>query len=976
MQFSNNIMIDTNTNNNASFLSKVSDYLIDNYSENLSELCIVFPNRRAGLFLKNLLADKLRKTFWSPKVFSIEDFMCEIANKKITENIRLLIELYAVHKNIEKENAKSFDEFIRWGQMLLNDFNEVDLYLVNANDLFGYLSESKAISLWNTDEKPLTAYQIKYLHLYKSLASYYKEFTNQLASKNIAYQGMVYRFVAENIENIDLTKKWHKIIFVGFNALTTSEEKIIKKLIQLEKAEILWDADKYYAENNMQEAGTLIRKNIKSIGTKDFNWLSDDFKNSIKEINIIGAVNGISQAKVAGNIIKEKFSTLVSDAKLSLKTALVLVDENLLLPVLYSLPPEVVQLNITMGFPLKNAPVYTFFDNIFAMHENAKRFNKPEFSDKQSFYFKDLIKLFAHPNILSLFNANEEHIVETIIARNKVFWQQEEILALIPENKSDIKENFKKLLSNWNVQPNISFECMANFIAMLQKSIISEKKQVETEEIDFKVDIELSYLFAFSKLINNLQCSLSSIADVVELKTLHSLFSQTVSLTKLPFYGEPLKGLQLMGLLETRTLDFDNLIILSVNEGLLPSGKTSNSLIPVDIKRQFNLATYNDHDSIYAYHFYRLLQRAKNVYLLYNTETDDFGKGERSRFINQIIDELPKYNSNIKISESIVSSLPEKQLIDYTISIKKNEFVYNMLKKMANNGMSPSAINAYRNCKLKFYFLYLLKLKETESVQEKIDAITLGNIIHEALHVLYKPYINRIIEKAHLEVMLKEAESIIKQAFLNAKFSIDEINFGKNHLIFKVAIKLISNFIHQEIKYIDDLKKDNNILTLMVLEKDMYKQINILVNKEENIIIKLKGKADRIDSIANTLRIIDYKTGYFDKKEVLIKDWEDLINKPFMDKSFQLLFYAYLAKDDYNNSIQSGIISFRNIKEGFHYLITPENTKNINNIDFNYFENVLQQILTEMFDKNIPFNPTEEIERCTYCPFAMICNRA
>jgi len=966
-------MIDIKINNVPSFLSKVSDYLIDKYPENLSELCIVFPNRRAGLFLKNLLADKLRKTFWSPMVFSIEDFICEIADKKIAENIRLLIELYDVHKRVEKENAKSFDEFIKWGQMLLNDFNEVDLYLVNADDLFGYLSESKAISLWNTDGKPLTEYQLKYLHLYKSLASYYKEFTNQLASKNIAYQGMVYRFVAENI---DLAEKWHKIIFVGFNALTASEEKIIKKLIHLNKAEILWDADKYFVENELQEAGTLIRKNKKTIGEKEFKWISDDFKNTAKEINIIGAVNGISQAKIAGNILKEILPTIVKDTKLSLKTAVVLVDENLLLPVLYSLPSEVAQLNITMGFPLKNAPVYSFFDNVFTMHENAKRLSRSEFSDKQSFYFKDLIKLFTHPYIINLFNANEEHIVETIIARNKVFWQQEDILALIPENKLNIKENFKELLSNWNAQPYRSFECIANFIALLQKNIITSKKQIDTEEIDFKVDIELAYLFAFSKLINNLQFSLSSIADVVELKTLHSLYTQTVSLTKLPFYGEPLKGLQIMGLLETRTLDFDNLIILSVNEGLLPSGKTSNSLIPIDIKRQFNLATYKDHDSIYAYHFYRLLQRAKNVYLLYNTETDDFGKGERSRFVNQIIFELPKYNSNIKISESIVSCLPEKQLIDYSISIKKEAFVYNMLKEMAIYGMSPSAINAYRNCKLKFYFRYLLKLKETESVQEKIDAVTLGNIMHEALHILYKPFTNKVIEKSHIEAMLKEAEIIIRQAFINAKFSTDEINFGKNHLIYKVAIKLINNFLHQEMKYIDDLKNGNTFLTLLELEKDMDKQINIPINEEENIIIKLKGKADRIDSIANTLRIIDYKTGYFNKKEVLIKDWEDLIDKPLMDKCFQLMFYAYLAQGEYEKPMQSGIISFRMLSEGFLHVKTLENNNHLSDTDFTYFETILKLILTEMFDKNIPFDQTEEIERCVYCPFAMICNRA
>ncbi len=966
-------MTDINTNNTPSFLSKVSDHILEKYAENLSDLCIVFPNRRAGLFLKNHLSDKLKKAFWSPTVFSIEDFICEIADRKIAENIRLIIELYDVHKKVEKEKAKSFDEFIRWGQVLLSDFNEVDLYLVNADDLFGYLSESKAISLWNTDGKPLTEYQLKYLHLYKSLASYYKELYLQLNAKNIAYQGMVYRYVAENIDNIDLTKKWHKILFVGFNALTASEEKIIKKLIQLDKAEILWDADKYYIENEIQEAGTLIRKNRKTIGGKEFNWLSDDFKNSEKEINIIGAVNGISQVKVAGNIIKNILPIDYKDTKQSLKTAIVLVDENLLIPLLHSLPAEVAQLNITMGYPLKHAAVYSFFDNLFALHENAKRLSKPEFSMNQSFYFKDVVKLFAHPYMLNLLSGSKENIVESIIKKNKVFWNKEEILLLIPENNLDVKDSFKELLGDWNAQPYNSFECMVKFIALLQKKLVEENEVHDAEKNDFHTNIELEYLYVFSKLINNLQFSLSSIAADIELKTLHTLFNQGVNLTKLPFYGEPLKGLQVMGLLETRTLDFDNLIMLSVNEGLLPSGKTNNSLIPFDIKRNFNLATYKDHDSIYAYHFYRLLQRAKKVYLLYNTEMDDFGKGERSRFINQIVYELPKYNNNVKINESIVSSLPEKNIVDYSISIQKSESVYAMLKEMAIGGMSPSAINAYRSCKLKFYFRYLLKLKEIDDVQEKIDAVTLGNIMHESLAELYKPYINKVINKEHIEAIKKDVETMIRQAFLNY-FHADEINYGKNYLIFKVAIKLINNFLEKEMILLDAFKSENTFLTILALEKAFEKEMNLIVN-DEKIIINLYGKADRIDSTPNAIRIIDYKTGFFDKREVNIKDWNDLIDKPAMDKCFQLLFYAYLAQGIYDKSIQSGIIGFKKLSEGFVSVTTETKDEFLSDTDLKSFETIMQQIFSEMFDKNIPFSQTEDVERCAFCPFTTICNK-
>ncbi len=807
------------------FLSKVSDHIIEKYANRLNELCIVFPNRRAGLFLKKNLADKLQRAFWSPTILSIEDFICQLADRKISDNIRLLIELYQVHKKVEKGNARTFDEFLKWGEVLLSDFNEVDLYLVNAGDLFGYLSESKAISLWNTNGQPLTEYQLKYLKLYKSLATYYKELSLQLEEKKIAYQGMVYRHVAENIDNIKINENWYKIIFVGFNALTPSEEKIIKKLTQSDKAEVLWDADRYYFDSELQEAGSLLRQNLKTIALKEFNWLSSDYQNSIKDINIIGAVNSVSQVKIAGNIIKDLLPNIVNHSVESLKTAIVLVDENLLIPLLYSLPSEVSQLNITMGYPLRNTPIFSFFDIVFTLHENAKRLGQTGLVDKTGFYFKDLVKLFAHPYMIGFLIESPQSIIETIVSRNKVFWNKQDILSLIADDKKELEDIFNDLLGDWIVRPYESFQCMARFVALLQKNMVEEIENKNNHESDFTFNVELECLFSFSRMIDNLQFSLNSISAQIELKTLHSLFNQCVSISKLPFYGEPLKGLQVMGLLETRTLDFDNLIMLSVNEGLLPSGKTGNSLIPFDIKREFNLATYKDHDSIFAYHFYRLLQRAKNIYLIYNTQTDEFGKGERSRFISQILYELPRYNPKISISESIVSALPEKQSADYSISIAKNDHILSSLFVIAKDGFSPSAINNYRSCKLKFYFQNLLKIKEVDSVMENIDAVALGIIMHHALQKLYEPYVNKIINKPDYEKIQEKVEEAVLDAFLFADFSNNEINYGKNHLIFKVAIKLINNYLQHEINLIEGLKKQNAFLSLQAVEKSLNKEI-------------------------------------------------------------------------------------------------------------------------------------------------------
>jgi hypothetical protein len=966
-------MSDNNSVKHVAFLSKVTDFILDNYSGNIGELCVVFPNRRAGLFLKSTISSKLQKAFWSPAVYGIEDFICELAGKKITDNIRLLIELYDVHKRIEGKNSRSFDEFLNWGQILLADFNDVDLCLVNPDDLFGYLSESKAISLWNTDGKPLTEHQQKYLNSYRLLAEYYRQFSKKISSEHLAYQGMVYRYVAENIDIENVSGRWNRIIFAGFNALTAAEETIIKKLVDSGKADILWDTDKYYMQNELQEAGTIIRRNQKSIAAKDFKWLSEDYLTIPKNIQVIGAVNGISQAKVVGNIIKDFFAKDLNDPEQLLKTAIVLLDENLLLPLLYSLPSGVSQLNITMGYPLKHSSAYNFFDNLFELHRNVKRLGESSYSGKQGFYFKDVLKLFTHPYMMKIFDGNKESIANIILKKNKVFWYRTELLALFPVEQKEAAEVFKELLADWNSQPFSCFEHMKHFIAFVHKTITEEHQGNEKMISDFQLSIELEYLYVFTKIINNLEYSVKTLEGEAELKTLHNLFKQIVGASKLPFYGEPLRGLQLMGLLETRTLDFENLILLSANEGHLPSGKSSSSLIPYDIKQIFKMATYKDNDSVYAYHFYRLLQRAKNVYLLYNTEVDDLGKGERSRFVNQMINELPGYNNKVTITERIVSGIPEKHNIDYTISIAKDDIVYPMLKEAAVKGLSPSAINTYRNCKLRFYFQNIIRLKEMEDVMEKIDAATLGNIIHESLAELYEPYVNTVITSEIIEKLAKNSEDAVRKAFLNY-FKSDEISYGKNYLIYKVALKLIGRFFSKEKESIEALQLENKSLKILALETNIEKEIKLTVNNDI-ICIKLHGKADRIDCTEEVVRIIDYKTGYFDSKDLMIKQWNDLTNKPTMDKCFQLLFYSYLAEEKYDKTILAGIISFKKLSEGF--VVVRDVSKEEHSAD-NYlksFDFIVRQILTDMFERAVPFDQTDDYERCELCPYNLICHR-
>jgi len=955
---------------NSSFLDKLTDYIAENHSEQLDRLCVVFPGRRAGLYLKKKLSAKLKKACWSPLVFSIEDFICELAGLKITDNIRLLTILYQCIKKSEKPEFKSFGDFLKWGPVLLNDFNDIDLYLVNAEEIFSYLSESKAISLWNIDGEPLTVYQMKYLKLFNSLSSYYRLFNKELNEKNQAYQGMVYRYIAENIDQYIHNKKWERILFAGFNAMTPSEEIIIQKLVQHRKAEVFWDADNYYMENDMHEAGKIIKKNFKALGIDKFNWLSDNFKNSNKEIQILGAVNNTGQVKIAGNILKANISELVENEQSLLNTAVVLVDENLLIPLLNSIPEEIPQLNITMGYPLINSLLFSLIDSLFILHEHTKNTSQELFTNTADFYFKDLIRVLTHPYLIRFIGVDESAIVDKITKSNKVFWNKEEVFKIIPLLNADNYSIIQSLFDDWNSEHFVIIEILCDFIISIQSKLLEENNDNNPTDNVFR-KIEVEFVNEFSKIISNMKISFEEISEKLDLKTLHLLFRQVVKQTRLPFYGEPLKGLQIMGLLETRALDFEKLVVLSVNEGLLPSEKSNNSLIPYDIKRNFKMGTHKEQDAVYAYHFYRLLQRADKIYLLYNTEIDDFGKGEKSRFIKQLMYELPVYNKNIKITNEFVYAFPEKSEVNYSIYINKTETIQILLRKYAESGLSPSAINTYRNCKLKFYFNHILKLKENKEILESVDAVTLGNIIHGSLQEMYKNLEGNKLSQQHIDIFLKNSENILKKQFTEIMKN-NEYQYGKNHLIFKVAYKLVNKFLNKEKDFIKELNDKHQELTIVSIENYQYKVVDIHVH-DEIIRVKLKGKADRLDSFGNALRIIDYKTGMVEKKEITLKNIEDLVSKPEMNIAFQLLFYAYLIENKADKAVHSGMINFRSLSKGFQPLKYIDEI--ISESLLKEFDILLKKIVTELYDKQVPFDQTGDIEVCSYCSYKMICNR-
>ena len=896
---------------------------------NLSELTFILPSKRAGLFLKHQIAQVTNETIFSPKVISIETFVEELSGLKTTSNTELLFEFYNVYsQNTKKEDTDPFETFSKWAQILLQDFNEIDRYLIPQKNIFDYLSDIQDLKHWSLEINQ-TEFIKKYLSFWHQLHNYYSKFTEQLLSKNIGYQGLVYRKASENIKTYIQNNLKTNHIFLGFNALNSAEETIIQTLLENKLAKIYWDIDAVFINNPKHDAGLFTRQHKTSwnyFKNNPFNWVTENYATE-KNIHIYGLPKNISQAKYIGtllNNIKEKQGNLNN-------TAVVLGDENLLIPVLNSFPNNIDALNITMGFSLKSIPLASLFEQLFQIHK----------SKSTSFYYKDVITVLSHQFIKPLFYINgldyASEIIDTINKNNIIYLNAQRL-----KNIADIPNNIIDLLfTNWDTS-------IAIVLANCSQLIFQIKNKLDLDKQANLLSLE--YLFRFNTLFNELTRLNSEYNHIKDVSTLHGVYKELLSSETLDFQGEPLQGLQVMGMLESRVLDFETVIISSVNEGILPSGKSNNSFIPFDVKIENKLPTYKEKDAVYTYHFYRLLQRAKNVYILYNTEIDVLTGGEKSRFITQL--ELENIH---KISHQIIT--PKVPIIESSVNeIKKTLDVIDRLKVIAEKGFSPSSLSSYIRNPTDFYYQKILKINEFDDAEETIAANTLGTVVHNTLEDFYKPLIGHFLTVEIIKKLKSKIEEKVTYHFKN-EYKEGDITKGKNLIIFEIAKRYVLNFLNLEIQ---DLKAGNSI-KIIAIESENKIQINI---PELDFPIHLTGKIDRVDEYNGITRIIDYKTGKVEPGKVEITDWETITTDyDKYSKSFQVLCYAYMMQKSGTIKLpaEAGIISFKNLSAGFmkfgkkesafsrnkEQLVIEDTLKN--------FTSELKNLILEICNIDIPF---------------------
>ena len=955
-----------------SFIRQCVDEILNEPSKDYSEQMIVFPTRRACLFFKKEFSKAITKPLWAPKVISINEFMEDFSGLIIPDRLSLIFELFEVYKTFFKE--EEFDDFYPWGQMLLNDFDEIDRSMINAHALFNHITDIKKIEgdfaldesdllevqkFWNEisgTEKDTSILKKEFLKIWDALNPIYKQFRKRLLDKKNGYEGLAFRLIAE--EKLMLNIPYSKIIFAGFYAPSRAEQQVILQLQKKGQAIVWADADSYYTDQVSQEAGKFFRK--KGIWDENLKWKANHFADTEKNIEITGVPLQYGQSRSLGKKLEDIYLNSPADIE---NTAVVLPDENMLFPILYAIPGQIERINVTMGYPLRNTPLYHLFTSMLYLLKNART----EKDNNISYYYKDVNRIIRHPYIMQL------HPKKCLQFLKKM--QDEGLIRVSSKDLNEIitEEPFSILFSKEAVTDIAGY--FLHLISFLANTGIKEKKLKLSE-------IEKEYFFHFFTLTQRLSDLLKGANYKANIHLYQNLLLEIIDSSRIPFSGEPLNGLQIMGFLETRVLDFENLLIPSMNEGALPPASKKHSYIPYSIRKAYGLATFEDHDAIYSYHFYRLLQRAKNIYLYYDTEVKSLSGGEKSRYLLQLKYELSQKFTNIKFSEKLQST-SINTYPDETITIQKDQAVMDILEKYYENieeekeedkekeekkegiaeeakknqrSFSSTALNTYISCSLQFYFKYIAGIKEFEEVDEVIAAKHFGSIFHKAMEYFYQDQNEISIE--FLEEQKEKLPHIINKAFKDILKGHDH-ETGKNLLVKSILTELIKRLIDNEIKEAP--------FQMMYQEKKIL--IPYMIGHSQRPIM-LNGAIDRIDKKNDIYRILDYKTG---KVKIGKTDISEFFVNADHKISLQAYFYGLLLKNEMAiDKIQIGIYP---VKKPADRIVYFNDGEPIPDYQFESFEEGLKKLFNELYNPSIPFKQTEDRDKCTYCPYKVYCSR-
>ncbi len=969
-------MNNSKTNN---FLHDLALRIIADYSGDFSKLKVVLPSKRSVVFFRYFLGNSIEKSSWAPEIITISEWISELTTYEEMDKTTLLFELFQVVKDYLKKDDPiadfyhhftnlKFDNFYPFGETLLSDFNEMDAYHIDHNDLFRILKEHAELEsvfdylsteqieaiqeFWRGFSKDnLSKEQKGFIELWKFLPGLYEQFRNHLIKKGKVYGGLNYKLAVDGIieNNIEFDTET-EYIFAGFNALNSCEISLLSALQDEANVSFYWDADEMYIEKKEHEAGFFIRELINKFPDKaDKHHFPNYINREGREpyIHLIGTSSIELQSKAMSDILS-------SNPKMqdTISTAIVLSDESFLFPVLYALPDSTQHLNVTMGYPISDSSLYSFVNMYFTMFKNL------ETESLKGLKTIDILKIFRNPFIEKCFDLRKT--IKEIAKEKKKVLSPINLSKKLNNNSindDSLKELFKPCKSG-----NDAINQLAEFFNSLLAS--------ENDITNILTDFEKEFFYYIYTYINELHALLTNAKEQINLKSAARIIQRGLQGLRVPFTGEPIAGMQIMGVLETRTLDFENLFIIGLNEGIWPKISTAPTLIPESIRRGFGLTTIQHQDSIYAYYFYRLLHRSENVYLLYNNVIGDGQGKEKSRFITQLKELHPEL-----IASDTTRQLPLYNTIDHDITIERTPEIQAELMSYGKKRLSASAINDYLSCSLKFYFKKILKLSEPESDFEALGPREIGNLLHHAMEYIYEPYKTKIVKDDDIKKIKSNISKYIHEAFSNEYLNDRRREYqldGEDKIIYHLVETYINKVLNHDLKRVP--------FTVIDTEVCVSREINIPISDGKEESIRIKGIIDRVDEKAGNYYLIDYKTG----SDV---DHAYSINKIFSKESsskkkpkaiLQMMLYSYLYMEQQpTKNITPLLYTIRSLKTDS--IIIGKNEVSFTPNDENelmaeYLEE-LKPLINEILFSITPFSKTEDNNQCIYCPYTNICGR-
>jgi hypothetical protein len=913
--------------NTMSFLRQLSQAILKREDISLRDTLIVLPNKRARRMLQKELAASLTQPCFSPTIFSIDEFIRKLSAYTLCDDIDLLHILFKAYRQFEHAQSEKLSGFLSWAETFIHDISEIDMQLADASKIFGNLSDIKELEMVFGREK-LTASQQRYLQFYATLHNLYTQFNSFLDEEKLAYEGKIYKDTAENILRYAQKFSFKRYVFAGFQTLSPSEMEIVRYYHQEHQAELYFDIDEFYRENYTPFISILQNK----LKIKELEWIHTDYASIPKQIRIVGASKSMNQIFYA----IEQLNRIEQEEGNLNDTVLVFADEKLLTPFIHCY--DCGKANLTMGYPLAATPAYALLSILLETARNCQRFQSMQ-QGEFLYYHRDVFSFFRNPLIINyLFpnsKANKQFLKE-LTDLNSIFFPR--------QNLDFFGYSFPKLSGN----PVEILEEIHNFFTQLA----TQSAKDTAKHFDH---------YCLGILCDKLQQAHNYIREfdtqLIDLESSIFILDKLIQRVSIPLKGSPSEGLQIMGLLETRTLDFKNIIMLSVNEGTLPAGRSSNSLILHEVKRYYGLPTYQEKDTVYGYHFFRLLQRAEQIHLLYNTDSST-ALAEKSRFLKQLDFEVKAQRlNNIDIQEFVLPTHINTGCSSPAISIRKDE---TMLQQLREKEYSYSHLNDYLNCPLQFYLKHIAHIEPADDISESVEQKLIGDAIHHLLDKIGQELIAQPSAYPQIiENTLKNIDTLVdaamKEAIFgdrsqgsgvrdqNSEFKIQnsnnlspencnpkvyiDLSHGKSYLATEVVKKAIKTYLKSLKSDFEKAEQQQYSYRVIATEQKMSCTVDVEPYK-----IQLKGYADRIDIRNGIVTLLDYKTGYVDDKGLSYENFEDIFSGTEHKQLLQLLMYAYLYDRGQKSGVRGQESGIRGQGSGVRDQGTDSGIQNSNNM--------------------------------------------